>query len=528
MPDRSITDNPGDTLTTEATQLTAGEQDLMRRLGELLCEQQYRDRHILARIPHRSDSDGIAAPWVLEQQFDAADTFDALVMLFYLQGSIPADLAGKHFPTGLLDGLIDLGLLAAAPDNSRIHSLVDIFSFDEAIFITDPCRVRAVHQPEWLRRRLPAAERVMYLGMDSILLAQGTVRRQRHRVLDLCTGSGIHAILAAQHSDATTGVDINPRALRFSRLNAALNGRPDVCFLEGDLYQPTGEGRFDLVLANPPFVAAPDVRILFRDGGDAGEDVLARIVAGLPQRLVEGGICQIVTDLAIRKESSYEQTVRGWLGKGAEAWDILLAVKTRTSLIDYALSHRAFDAESIEPAEQSRRFSVMMEDFQREGLARFDFGLINIRRRPAGEQGWYREQSLADTGGEGLGEAIEEFFERCCRFSDDGLPDSMTTLRPRLRRDLQVSQLLLLRPGAPPLDGVIRALPAGSHWADLDLMLTPESCRLLGLCNGKQSVARIIEHFPPPGTPAPAARRFAVANQIRLFYEAGVVDLDDD
>lgn len=313
-------------MTIEAGQLTASEQELISRLGDLLREHQYQDRRILGRVPHRGDPDGIAAPWVLEHHFNAADFFDALVTLFYLQGGIPANLAGQHFPGDLLDGLIDLGLLAASPDGSQVHSLVDIFSVDETLFITDPCRVNAVHQPEWLRRRLPGAERVMYLGPDSVLLARGTVRLKRRRVLDLCTGSGIHAILAAAHSDQVTGVDINPRALRFSRLNAALNGCPDVTFLEGDLYQPAGDGRFDLVLANPPFVAAPDLRILFRDGGSAGEDVLARIVSGLPERLEAGGMCQIVTDLAIREEGRYEETLRGWLGDSGQGFDILLTL----------------------------------------------------------------------------------------------------------------------------------------------------------------------------------------------------------
>lgn len=514
-------------MTTESGQLSNSERDLMSRLGDLLREHQYQDRRILGRLPHRGDPDGIAAPWVLANEFDAADPFDALVTLFYLQGSIPADQAGRHFPADLLGGLIDLGLLAPAPESDRVHSLVDIFSFDEALFITDPCRVNAVHQPEWLRRRMPAAERVMYLGPDSILLARGTVRWKQHRVLDLCTGSGIHAILAASDCDEVTGVDINSRALRFSRLNAALNGCPDVSFVEGDLYQPAGDSRFGLVLANPPFVAAPDVRILFRDGGAAGEDVLARIVAGLPHRLEVGGMCQIVTDLAIRMEKSYEETLRGWLGDSGEAFDILLALQTRTGLIDYALGHLTFDAEKSESAEQSRRFTAMMDGFQQEGLARFDFGLINIRRRPEGVRGWYHERMLADTSGSGLGEAIGEFFERCGRFTDDDLFVTMMPLKPRLRQELPVSRLHLLRPGKPPLDGVIRAVPADSHWAEEDFTLSPESCRLLGLCNGSQSVARIIDLFHPPDSPAPAARRYAVADQVRWFYEAGLVDLGD-
>ena len=55
-----------------------------------------------------------------------------------------------------------------------------------------------------------------------------TPRRRVARALDVGTGSGIHALRAAAHADHVVATDVNPRALEFTRLNAALNGLTNI------------------------------------------------------------------------------------------------------------------------------------------------------------------------------------------------------------------------------------------------------------------------------------------------------------
>src|SRR5207248_1145451 len=101
-------------------------------------------------------------------------------------------------------------------------------------------------------------EPVMYLGGDSYALAYlAPAPPEGGRALDLCSGSGVHAILAALRGAARAiGVDVSPRAIAFARWNAALNGVAERCeFRRGDLYAPLRaeeeDARFDLILANP-------------------------------------------------------------------------------------------------------------------------------------------------------------------------------------------------------------------------------------------------------------------------------------
>jgi release factor glutamine methyltransferase len=73
------------------------------------------------------------------------------------------------------------------------------------------------------------------------------------RVLDLGTGSGVNAILAASRGATVVAVDINPHALEAARHNAAVNGVADrIEIRQSDVFSDV-EGRFDLIVFDPPF-----------------------------------------------------------------------------------------------------------------------------------------------------------------------------------------------------------------------------------------------------------------------------------
>jgi release factor glutamine methyltransferase len=77
--------------------------------------------------------------------------------------------------------------------------------------------------------------------------------RETDRVLDMGTGSGVNAILAASRSSDVVAVDVNPFAVECARENAGLNGvSARIEVLESDLFQAV-EGTFDLIVIDPPF-----------------------------------------------------------------------------------------------------------------------------------------------------------------------------------------------------------------------------------------------------------------------------------
>ena len=135
----------------------------------------------------------------------------------------------------------------------------------------------------------------------------GDPRRIR-RILDLCTGSGCLAVLAAlafpsAHVDA---VDLSAGALALARRNVATHRLGDrITLHRGDLFSPVARQRYDLIISNPPYVDAggmaklpPEYRHEPRmalAAGKDGLDLVRRIVDQAPRHLTKNGglLCEV-------------------------------------------------------------------------------------------------------------------------------------------------------------------------------------------------------------------------------------------
>lgn len=119
-------------------------------------------------------------------------------------------------------------------------------------------------------------------------------------VLDLCTGSGLLAVLAGrEHRAEVVAVDVSRRAVLTTRLNAKLNGVA-VTAIHGDLFAPVGARRFDLIVSNPPYLPTdngrPGLHSSARawDAGPSGRRYLDRICREAPAHLRRFGVLLLV------------------------------------------------------------------------------------------------------------------------------------------------------------------------------------------------------------------------------------------
>ncbi len=141
------------------------------------------------------------------------------------------------------------------------------------------------------------------------MLAGGTLPAVKpRRILDLCTGSGCLAILAALAFPRATvdAVDISAGALALARRNVAAHRLGDrIAIHRGDLFRPVQGRRYDLIISNPPYVDAGGMaklppefrhepRLALAAGGD-GLDLVRRILAEAPRHLTRTGglVCEI-------------------------------------------------------------------------------------------------------------------------------------------------------------------------------------------------------------------------------------------
>lgn len=134
-------------------------------------------------------------------------------------------------------------------------------------------------------------------------------------VLDLCTGSGCLAIIAADQFPFAdvTGADLSHDALAVARINVEAYGLEDrVTLIESDLFEGIEPGtRYDLIVSNPPYVRSSAVDDfppeyaceprLAHDGGADGLDLVHRALAVAGDFLAENGI--LVVEIGTEREA---------------------------------------------------------------------------------------------------------------------------------------------------------------------------------------------------------------------------------
>jgi len=161
---------------------------------------------------------------------------------------------------------------------------------------------------EFYGRTFAVDARVLVPRPETELLVEAVLqavpRDAAVRILDLCTGSGCVGITLALERPAARvlATDTSPDALDVARANAAALGAAERFEVRlGDLFAPVeDEAPFDVVVANPPYVARGDLPTLpaevrrepqgALDGGPDGLDGGRRIAAAAPRRLVPGGL----------------------------------------------------------------------------------------------------------------------------------------------------------------------------------------------------------------------------------------------
>lgn len=194
--------------------------------------------------------------------------------------------------------------------------------------------------------------------------------------LDLCGGSGIGALVLAGTARESATADLTERSARFADFNARLNQLPVASWC-GDLYEPARGRQFDLITAHPPFVPALGPNMVYRDGGESGEEVVRGVVAGLPEFLRPGGTCVILCVARDTGQQTFEQRARDWLGVHAGEFDVIYGLEKILSVRDVIASLQKKGRE-VGPAEVQQ----LVDRFQSLDTRQFVYGALFLRRYP--------------------------------------------------------------------------------------------------------------------------------------------------
>ena len=305
------------------------------------------------------------------------DALDALIRFFLLQSDLTVDDAQAVLEPARLEDLEEIGLLRR--DGSAVHPLLRLAPHAGLVIAHDP------HLPGDLRR-----DSVLGLTSSARTLASMTVRDPVDRALDLGTGCGVQALLAAGHAKEVVAVDLNARALWLTAMNCRLNGIGNVDCRKGDLFEPVEGEKFDLVVTNPPFVISPSSDYLFRDSGFE-EDGLARaVVTGAAGVLAEGGFAHVMCNWVARKDEPWSAAVESWIADlGCDA--LILHYDTLDPL-PYAAAWN--DGVAGGPDHFSATLDSWLDYYGERGIEAIGMGAVILRRR-TGTRNWVKTAKLA-------------------------------------------------------------------------------------------------------------------------------------
>ena len=217
----------------------------------------------------------------------------------------------------------------------------------------------------------------------SATLASLTIRKPIERALDVGTGNGIQAVLAARHAGAVVATDVSERALAFAEFNCALNGADNVELRLGSFLEPVAGERFDLVVSNPPFAISPENDLVFRDSGLGRDRVSEDLLTSLPAVLEPDGFASMAASWIVEGDDSAARP-REWLERaGCDGW--VLYEEAVDALASTVMWTGGTDDEKTDR---------WLDYFARERIERISYGVIVLR--PRSGEGWTRARLLPD------------------------------------------------------------------------------------------------------------------------------------
>ncbi len=256
---------------------------------------------------------------------------------------------GLPLHTSLDDPLSDAESKANQPvdsaDQARVAALLAtrIESRKPAAYLTQEAWLQGV--PFYVDERA-----IVPRSFIAELLADGSIDdflgEHTRRVLDLCTGNGSLAVLAAMAwpDVEVTGADISPDALAVARINVDQHGLQDRISLQLSDGLAQLPGPWDLILCNPPYVNAASMAQLPAEyraeptlalaGGADGMDFIRQLLQDAPARMSENAV--LVLEIGNERshfEAAFGQLPVYWIDTSAGEDQVLLA--TRQALVAF-------------------------------------------------------------------------------------------------------------------------------------------------------------------------------------------------
>lgn len=410
-------------------------------------------------------------PAVLSRRLPDSHPLSGLVRLFLLMLEVDAHEATTALAPLPLADAQRVGLVNRTEDD-RVRAAVRLVPVDDLVLACDHAREGEAY------------DHVMAPARSSLTLLNLTVDRPAGTVLDVGTGSGVQALVAAGAASRVVATDPNRRALGFTSFNCLLNEVEAVETREGAELDPVAGELFDLIVSNPPFVLSPDDDYRYRDGGGVRGDLSRNVVRQAARHLAERGVAQVLVHW-IHADDAWDAPLRTWVdGLGCDAW-LLRFSSTDGERYAERWNYR----QHRDPAIYRATVERWLAHLRRAGAGNIGFGMVVLRRPPTGTPaGRVWSRTLPKAPGPGAGIQLRRIMDQTTRLA--ALNDeALLTMRLERAADLRV-----VRIGAFDDEG----LDPSSVWLRTDgplaarLQVTPDTATAVTRLDGSRTLRQAV------------------------------------
>lgn len=335
--------------------------------------------------------------------------------------------------------------------------------------------------------------------------------------LDMCSGTGIAALLLGPRVKRSVASDITARATHFATFNRLLNGLDNVEIVEGDLYAPLEGRTFDRIVAHPPYVPSLADEMIYRDGGATGDALVRRIIEGLPAHLRKGGDFYTLCLAVDTTEGRFEERARAWLGDARDEFDVVFAFDHELSL-KKVLRDIVTRTQSDDPSAITR----LEQAFENIGTTGLVYGALFMHRHETtNNKPWTTRLRLApDTDGADFEWAIR-WHRRC---EETNFLEKLRHARPRLAPHFSVTSVHAVVDGALVLvDLILEASKPFLTATRIDAWVVP----LIAEFDGAQTPVEVYAKARANGAVPESFNVEDFMPLVAMLIERGYLALDD-
>lgn len=332
-----------------------------------------------------------------------------LLKLFYTQQPVAPDLLQDALRPLTLEQLLSTGFCGL--EDNHVVSHVFLQPYARLLFAIG--QLTLPPRPENI---------VMQISDTSLELAHLMNPRRARKALDLGTGCGFLATLLSPYADRVYAVDLNPSAVQFADFNARWNSLSNITCLQGNLFEPVRELRFDLIVCNPPFLICPVPdssvnQILFQHSGQQGDSFCIQIARDASSFLEEDGFFHMMFSwIQTEGQDWHARLATAFSGLGCDVW----CLRTCEMPSEEYMSSWCADVPDVPNTDLDALHRQGLAYFRQHNIASIGTGLLTLRRctwRP--NQIWFDD--APEDRSEPYGSSVATIFDLRVKF--ESAPD---------------------------------------------------------------------------------------------------------